>query len=80
MNDKRRKVKRPNRNARLYAAMAMRDCNVNELAEAAKVNRVTICNVRAGAVVPSLPTALQIARHLEFSVEDLFGQLAETGE
>ena len=70
-------MKERNRNSRLYAAMAERDCSVNDIAQATGVCRVTICNVRAGTVIPSLPTALQIARYLDFNVEDLFGYLVK---
>ena len=58
---------------------------ISELARRTKLSRVTIANVENKAVIPSLETAILIARELDCSVSDIFFEVVvnhefQTGE
>lgn len=65
----------PSAGARLRTARLDRRLSQQELADVAGVTRQAVAGVEAGRWDPSLRVALALARALERSVEDLFGEL-----
>lgn len=51
-----------------------------ELAEAVSVSRQTVISIERGDYAPSVYLAIRIARKLNTTVEDLFGEAPETQE
>lgn len=50
----------------------IRGMSISELARRTKLSRVTISNVENKEVIPSLETALLIARELDYDIGDIF--------
>src|SRR3984957_9807261 len=65
---------------RVHETRQARGLGATELARRAGVSRQTIYAIESGDFIPNTSVALQLARVLEVSVEDLFSVPAETSE
>ena len=72
-----RRVRLPNN---LPSIMARLDLSNSDLAELAGVKQPLVARWKAGWVIPTVTTAIRIARCLDVSVEDVWGEVATTQE